>query len=156
MPCLRMLWSGSSSVCGLWSLSLLVAHCFSASALWACFCFERPCPASPLLCWLQLSFFSRNVILTHFIFLTFDLPWMEHNTIRIQFECNHAKMSSQVQEKWKLWHWVKESRAIFNCKILKIWFHASWSVQDAVMCDGKSLLYWQDCMPAFCQWFIWV
>lgn len=79
-----MLWVGSGSLCGLWSFSLLEAHCFSASALWAWFRFERPRPASPLLWQLQLSLFltenfKQYDILAPLMSLSFDLPWMEYN-----------------------------------------------------------------------------
>lgn len=91
-PCCRMFWVHSG--CAFLDLEV---HCFSASALWACFWFEGPCLASPVLCWLQLF--------THFIYLFWtdvfrcdifapcilfiylfclDLPWMECNPCQEQ------------------------------------------------------------------------
>ncbi len=126
----------------LWFVELIAAGgalllCFSTLGL---FLFWRPCPVSPLLCWLQLSFifdwnFQMKFWLTLFPWPLTCLGW---NIIPISFFmmqlCKDRIPKCENSESCDVA--LKEANHFSNCNIMKIWFHASWSVQDAVCVMG--------------------
>lgn len=150
-----------SLACGLWIFPLLEVHCFSASALWACFWFERPFPALPPLCWLRLSLFCLFSF-SFWLKVSDDMRFLAPFCFLELWPALDGMQFQLGQDLFTFTQWwvprIKVVNFLFNLDVSiildtwnsSIWFHASWSVQDAI-CDWASPAGLHACLlPILC------
>lgn len=156
-----VVWTGSGSGC--WFVELIAA----GGALLLCFCtlglffiissFERPCLASPFFILTANKFyfccdfvfvfvcFNCNEMTFWLISFSWALTCLGWNIIpiRTRWQCSQVKEGAQKSE-WSIKEWKKKKpkKYLIPYKLV---------CAGCNVCDGKSLLYLQDCMSAFCQ-----